>query len=221
MDPATGPQRTAMRDDPVVMTLVARACDGDQHAWNEIVDRYAPLVWSICKRNELSRHDIDDVSQTVWLLLVEQLGNLRQPTALAGWLATTTNRECQRIVRAATRYDLARSPGDSSAPGDQPPAMIDQEVIAEEQRAALRAAFAELPARCRKLLSLLLSEPPIPHAEISARLLIPIESIGPQRGRCLNRLRRSASLAAFTFSDLQASVAGSASSRDTGGVQSA
>jgi hypothetical protein len=45
-----------MRDDPVVITLVARARDGDQHAWNETVDRYAPLVWSICKRYELSRH---------------------------------------------------------------------------------------------------------------------------------------------------------------------
>jgi RNA polymerase sigma factor (sigma-70 family) len=210
-----------MRDDPVVITLVARARDGDQHAWNEIVDRYAPLVWSICKRYELSRHDIDDISQTVWLLLVEQLGNLRQPAALAGWLATTTHRECLRVIRAATRYDLSRSPGDSPAPRDRPPAMIDQEVIAAELRAALRAAFAELPARCLKLLSLLLSGPPISYVEISARLPIPIESIGPQRGRCLDRLRRSPSLAAFTDSDLQASVAGSAPSKDTGGVPSA
>jgi RNA polymerase sigma factor (sigma-70 family) len=210
-----------MRDDLVVITLVARARDGDQHAWNEIVDRYAPLVWSICKRYELSRHDIDDISQTVWLLLVAQLGNLRQPAALAGWLATTTHRECLRVIRAATRYDLSRSPGDSPAPRDRPPAMIDQEVIAAELRAALRAAFAELPARCLKLLSLLLSGPPISYVEISARLPIPIESIGPQRGRCLDRLRRSPSLAAFTDSDLQASVAGSAPSKDTGGVPSA
>jgi RNA polymerase sigma factor (sigma-70 family) len=210
-----------MRDDPVVITLVARARDGDQHAWNEIVDRYAPLVWSICKRYELSRHDIDDIGQTVWLLLAEQLGNLRQPAALAGWLATTTHRECLRVIRAATRYDLPRSPDDSPAPRDQPPAMIDQEVIAAELRAALRAAFAELPARCRKLLFLLLSGPPVCYAEISARLPIPIESIGPQRGRCLDRLRRSPSLPAFTDSDLQASVAGSAPSKGTGGVPSA
>jgi RNA polymerase sigma factor (sigma-70 family) len=134
-----------MRDDLVVITLVARARDGDQHAWNEIVDRYAPLVWSICKRYELSRHDIDDISQTVWLLLVAQLGNLRQPAALAGWLATTTHRECLRVIRAATRYDLSRSPGDSPAPRDRPPAMIDQEVIAAELRAALRAASGPPP----------------------------------------------------------------------------
>ena len=75
-----------MRDDPAVIDLVARARDGDQHAWDEIVDRYAPLVWFICKRYQLSRADVDDVGQTVWLLLVEKLGDLRQPAALPGWL---------------------------------------------------------------------------------------------------------------------------------------
>jgi len=210
-----------MRDDPVVIALIARARDGDQRAWNEIVDRYGPLVWSICKRYELSRHDIDDIGQTVWLLLVEQLGNLRQPAALAGWLTTTTHRECLRVIRAPTRYDPSASPDDRPAPRDQPPAMIGQEVIAAELRAALRAAFAELPARCRELLSLLLSGPPISYAEISARLPIPIESIGPQRDRCLDQLRGSPSLAAFTDSDLQASAAGSAPAEGNGGVPSA
>jgi hypothetical protein len=61
-----------MRDDPAVIALVARARDGDQRAWNEFVDRYAPLGWSVRNLYRLSRHDIDDVGQTVWLLLVEQ-----------------------------------------------------------------------------------------------------------------------------------------------------
>ena len=136
----------AMRDDPAVIALVARARDGDQHAWDELVDRYAPLVWSICNRYQLNRHDIDDVGQTVWLLLVEQLGNLRQPAALPGWLATTTQRECLRVLRAARRYDHSGLPEDSQMSPDQPAVMIEQEVIAAELNAALRAAFAELPA---------------------------------------------------------------------------
>ena len=48
-----------MRDDPAVIDLVARARDGDQHAWDEIVDRYAPLVWFICKRYQLSRANVE------------------------------------------------------------------------------------------------------------------------------------------------------------------
>jgi len=35
-----------MRNNPVVNMLVARARDGDQYAWNEIVDHHAPPAWS-------------------------------------------------------------------------------------------------------------------------------------------------------------------------------
>jgi RNA polymerase sigma factor (sigma-70 family) len=202
-----------MRDDPVVINLVAHARDGDQRAWNEIVDRYAPLVWSICNRYKLSRQDIDDISQTVWLLLVEQLGNLRQPAALPGWLAATTQRECFRVLRAARRYDYSGPPGESQMSGDPPPLMIEQEVIAAELNAALRAAFALLPARCRHLLSMLITDPPLSYAEISAALPVPIGSIGPQRARCLDRLRRSPFLNVLSDGD----VPDSARPNDTGG----
>src|ERR1700758_3845471 len=59
---APGPasrRRTSMRDDPAVIALVISARDGDQRAWDEIVDRYAPLVWAICRRYQLSRSDTD------------------------------------------------------------------------------------------------------------------------------------------------------------------
>ena len=49
---------------------------GDQGAWDEIVDRYAPLVSSMLHRVRMSNHDIEDVAQNVWLLLVGQLGTL-------------------------------------------------------------------------------------------------------------------------------------------------
>ena len=79
-----------MRDDPSVIALVDRVGGGDQAAWDELIERYAPLVWSICARYQLDRHDVDDVGQSVWLLLVENIRNLREPAALPGWLATTT-----------------------------------------------------------------------------------------------------------------------------------
>ena len=72
-----------MRDDPHVVALVTRASEGDHNAWNELVDRYASLVYTICTRCRLSNHDIEDVGQNLWLLLVEQLGKLREPAAFA------------------------------------------------------------------------------------------------------------------------------------------
>jgi RNA polymerase sigma factor (sigma-70 family) len=183
-----------MRDDPRVIALVTRATRGDQDAWNELVERYAPLVYTVCTRYRLSIHDIEDVGQNVWLLLVEQLGKLREPAALPGWLATTTARECLRVVTAAHKSERMGT-GLDDAVLFVDDAMIDEEILMAERNAALRAAFAQLPPRCQQLLSMLMSDPPRSYAEIHAKLDIPVGSIGPQRARCLERLRRSS---AFT-----------------------
>jgi RNA polymerase sigma factor (sigma-70 family) len=188
-----------VRDDPSVASLVTRAAGEDPEAWNELIDRYAPLVWAICARYRLSSHDTEDVSQSVWLLLARNLGKLREQPALPGWLATTTRHECLRVLRVTGSYDL---PG--QLPDDPADAGIEEEIMIAERNAALRAAFAELPAQCRKLLSLLFSDPPLSYEEISAILPVPKGSIGPQRVRCLDRMRRSRHLAAFIDKDTDA-----------------
>jgi len=193
-----------MRDDPSVVALVARAAGSDQDAWNELVERYAPLVWTICTRYRLSSHDIEDVGQNVWLLLVEQLGKLREPAALPGWLATTTSRECLRVVttaqRLATRLD--------DAPEFAADVTIDEEILMAERHAALRSAFAELQPPCRQLLAMLISDPPCSYSQISETLGIPMGSIGPRRARCLERLRRSDTLIALGMDGFEINTPG-------------
>ena len=181
------------RDDPTVVALVTRAAEGDPTAWDEIVERYAALVWSICARFQLSNSDQEDVAQTVWLLLVEQLGKLRERAALPGWLATTTYRECLRVVTAARKMERPAT-GLDDALQFVDNTVIDEEILMAERNAALQAALAELPPRCQRLLARLSSDPPSSYAEISAELGIPIGSIGPQRARCLERLRKSSAL---------------------------
>jgi hypothetical protein len=44
---------------------------------------------------------------------------------------------------------------------------------------------------------MLLEDPPVPYAEISARLGIPVGSIGPSRSRCVEKLRRDPAIAAL------------------------
>jgi len=196
----TSEGNAAMRDDPVVAALVARAAGHDEEAWNQLVERYSPMVWAICVRYRLSSHDIEDVNQSVWLRLVEQLGNLREAAALPGWLATTTSRECLRVLRMGRRNDsFGQAPNE--LPPSLDPGLIEEEIIAAERNAALRAAFAELPAHCRQLLAMLIGDPPHSYAEISVILGIRQGSIGPQRGRCLERLRRSNSLRAYLDSE--------------------
>jgi RNA polymerase sigma factor (sigma-70 family) len=193
-----------MRDSSSVAALVARARDGDKRAWDAIVERYAPLIWSICRRYRLDRADTDDVGQSVWLRLVDQLGQLREPEALPGWLATTTRRECGRLLTGSRRREALGFALDPADIPDGDLAAAEEEVLAAERHAALREAFAALPLRCQELLGLLITDPPVPYAEISAKLGIPVGSIGPSRARCLDRLRQHPAVAALISNEIPA-----------------
>jgi RNA polymerase sigma factor (sigma-70 family) len=182
-----------VRDDPAVVLLVTRARDGDNRAWDELVDRYAPLVWTICRRFQLSPADADDVGQCVWLRLIERLPRLREPAALPGWIVTTTNRECLRLLRTSGRIE----PVDPMASGtDSVDGVAVEEVLLEHERQeVVRTAFGQLPPRCQVLLAMLVEDPPPSYSEISRKLHMPVGSIGPNRSRCLDRLRRTPAFA--------------------------
>lgn len=184
-----------MRDDPEVIALVTAARDGDVEAWNGLVERYAPLVWSTCRTYRIDRSDAEDVGQNVWLRLVEHLPKIRTPAALPGWIATTTRRECLRVLRVSQRTEPADTMADR-ADGGEAPHDVDEELLVHERNAALRAAFAQLSPRCQHMLSLLMQDPPASYGVISVRLGMPVGSVGPIRARCLDRLRHCPALAA-------------------------
>jgi RNA polymerase sigma factor (sigma-70 family) len=192
---------SAVHAGPVVIDLVTRARRGDKRSWDALVERYAPLIWSICCRYQLSRADAEDVGQSVWLQLVDQLDKLHDPAALPGWLATTTRRECFQVQRAARgTHASACRPDAENLPAEQDQG-AEQELIEAERHAALREAFTDLPADGQRLIALLLADPALPDAEISARLGIPVASIGPTRSRCLDTMRRSPAIAALIYSE--------------------
>jgi RNA polymerase sigma factor (sigma-70 family) len=188
------------RDDPVIIDLVTRARHGSKQAWDALVERYAPLIWSICRSHQLGDADAEDVGQTVWLHLVQHLDTIRDPAALPGWLATTTRRECLRVLDVARGPVVAGYALHVETIPDEQSRTAEQELLAAERRAALREAFLDLPSCGQRLILLLIEDPPVPYAEISTRLGIPVGSIGPTRGRCLDKLRGHPAIAALTDS---------------------
>jgi RNA polymerase sigma factor (sigma-70 family) len=190
-----------MRDNSSTADLATRAKDGDSQAWSGLVERFAPLVWSICRAYQLSRADAEDVGQTVWIQLVNHLSTIRDPAVLGSWLATTTRRECSRVQRARRKL-----PADARAPEDLPDeeaATIEHDLLLAERNAALREAVARLPCRDRQLIGLLTADPPVSYTEISARLGLAVGSIGPSRRRCLDRLRGDPAIAELLESTSQ------------------
>jgi RNA polymerase sigma factor (sigma-70 family) len=184
-----------MPDEPPLSSLVTGTRNGDKRAWDMLVERCAPIVWSICRRHGLSRQDTDDVGQSVWLRLAERIDTLREPATLPGWLAATTHNECSKVLRVARKRSAS---GYSSGPetahdGQLPPA--ERSVFIADRDAALREAFAMLSPPCQHLLAMLAADPPVPCAEISATLGIAVGDIEPVRRGCLDALRHCPALA--------------------------
>ncbi|MEU8400059.1 sigma-70 family RNA polymerase sigma factor [Nonomuraea sp. NPDC048892] len=190
-----------MPQESVVGALVVRARAGDQGAWDVLVERYAPMLWSICRDQGLDRRDIDDVAQYVWMRAVEHLGRLRDPDKIGAWLATTTKHECLRVRRSRRKQDHSEQLLDVAMAMDDRTTTIEQVVEDAERDAVLRAAFARLSPDCRRLLGLLMKE--MPYNEICRRLGMAMGSIGPTRARCLARLRADAALVAVMRADLE------------------
>jgi RNA polymerase sigma factor (sigma-70 family) len=198
------PTRTSAdpaHDNPVLTDLVTRAAKGEKHAWDALVERFIPLIWSICRKYRLSDADAEDVGQNVWLQLIDQLDKIRDPAALPGWLVTVTRRECLRVIGAAQRLPMARYVIDAEIIADEQSGTAEQGLLAAERHAALREAFAALPPSGQRLIALLLEDPPVSYAEISDRLGIPVGSIGPTRRRYLDKLRRYPAIAALINTD--------------------
>lgn len=181
-------RRAAQRGERDTASLVEAAAAGEAQAWQELIDRYAVLIRSVCRAHRLCEADGEDVAQLTWLRAVEHIGRLRDPERFGAWVGTTARRECLRVLQGRKRVvptcDEVRNPLFA--------AHVDEEeiAVAAERRAAVRQALTVLPSKQRTLLRLLHSEREQSYDMISSTLGMPIGSIGPTRGRALERLRK-------------------------------
>ncbi|MDH3682096.1 MAG: sigma-70 family RNA polymerase sigma factor [Acidimicrobiia bacterium] len=173
-----------MKDD--LPELVSAARQGDEQAWSALVDRFAGLVWHVIRGFRLPNAVGEDIYQTAWLRLAENLDRIRKPESLGGWLAQTARNECLRSLKVGGREnlrdDLEIDLADDTAP-------VERGVDDEERDEILWQAFASLSEACQRLLRLLIADPPLAYEQVSDLLGMSIGSIGPTRARCLAKLR--------------------------------
>lgn len=185
-----GSPRAATDDD--LAPLLRAAAEGSQVAWDTLVERFTGLLWSISRRFWLSEADAADACQMTWLKLLENIGSIKDPARLPGWLSTTCQRECLALLRRAGRsvpvgdqsfLDARSEPGDS----------VDTAILLADVYDTLWQAFNRLSDRCQRLLRVLITdaeEGPPQYQGAAATLGMPIGSLGPTRARCLDRLRK-------------------------------
>jgi RNA polymerase sigma factor (sigma-70 family) len=168
--------------------LLVRAHGGDQQAWHEIVRRHVRLVWAVPRSHRLSPHDAADVCQATWLALAENLTAIRRPERLSAWLVTTARRESLAVLRVRGREE----PVDYWGPAEDP--TPEEVALAGDVDSRLWRAYGTLTDRCREILRLVAFAPELSFSQVAEAVGVPVNSLGPMRGRCLELLRRRVGL---------------------------
>ncbi|MGP9487505.1 RNA polymerase subunit sigma [Arthrobacter sp. MYb224] len=171
-------------------TLFEEFRGGRRELLEELVRLLNPTLWHLARSCRLERADAEDVVQTAWLRLVDRAETIRDPQTVLAWLGTTVRREAWRVARDRGRTQPWENPEPGAAdlgPGPMPgPA---EALLRDEARRTLWAHFSRLTPRCQAILRVISRGGAPDYAALSAALGIPVGSIGPTRGRCLDTLR--------------------------------
>ena len=167
-----------------------RAClKGNELAWSALIDKYRNLIYSIPLKYGASPDDAADIFQSVCMELFSELPRLRKKAAFRSWLITVTAHQAFQWKRKTRRRaeDELTPADEERLETDPSPDVVEQ--LQREQ--VMREAIAELPPRCREMITLLFfSEPQLPYRDVARQLGLAVGSIGFIRGRCLKRLQR-------------------------------
>jgi len=179
-------------DDRLLARLVLRA----PAAWDTVVRAHDAALRKVAARIGLRQDDVEDVVQITWLRCLERIHTVRDPRALAGWLAGTCHREALRRKESLARqvpYDPTDDvsvqlldPRTDGAAGDEPA----ERAARRDQVRRLYQAIADLPRRQRAVLMALLRSEGARYRATTERTGIPAGSLGPTRRRAIERLRR-------------------------------
>ena len=99
----------------------------------------------------------------------------------------TTKHEAWRIRSSGRRQRPADQEWLTALPDHA--AGTEEQIILDEQQRALWRAVGRLSEQCQELLRIVAFIPRPDYQSVSAALGMPVGSIGPTRGRCLDKIR--------------------------------
>lgn len=160
---------------------------GEAAALDRLVRALTPMLWHTVRAYRLDAATAEDVVQATWLAFVRGGDRITEPQAVVRWLSVTARREAWRAARSAGRVDLVEGEDlDVRMPAGE---STEATVVRSHRDAALWDAVGRLPERCRRLLRVVAFSERPDYGVLSRELGMPVGSIGPTRGRCLDKLR--------------------------------
>ena len=134
--------------------------DNSQKAFEELVNRYQPLVTKTCLGFVSTLADAEDIAQEVFIEVYQSLGNFRQQSKLSTWLYRVAVNKSLNFVRREKRHRAARSIESFFGLGDngksnsmevvsQRGSNADSRIEQQENKQMLKTAIASLPENQR------------------------------------------------------------------------
>lgn len=74
-----------------------------EEAFATLVSRHINLVYSVALRHVANRHQAEEISQAVFMILARKAGSFRKGTVLSGWLYHTARLTAANYVRSESR----------------------------------------------------------------------------------------------------------------------
>ena len=170
--------------DIIDADLIAQCLDGQKQAWEILLARYEKLIYYTALCTGIDIVEADDVFQSVCLIWMKQLKQLRDSHCLGAWLVTTTRRECWARSKRGNYIHVELTEQISS---DESPEKLAAQA---EDAYSVQRAFQQLGEPCHRLLKLLYFDSDRrSYADVAKEVNIPVNSIGPTRARCLEKLK--------------------------------
>lgn len=183
---------------PTDDVLIRRTLEGDQMAFADLVRRYQRRVSATVRSvlGEMSREDLADVVQEIFLLVFRALAGFRGDSQFGTYLTRIALRHCYREgKRRRTRRSIFSS-FESPNAGEEPkearlPATggaTDRPMVAAERRDAVNSALERLPEEFRTVLVLRVVEE-MPVEEVAAALGVSTGTVKSRLFRAKEKMR--------------------------------
>ena len=179
--------QSAERKQQLLAEIITRARAGQNEAWGEMYEEYAPALFRFCRHTLRNHEDAEDATAEIFLKLRQKLDQYDAERPFSPWLYRLAANHCYDLLRRRNRQGPAVDDFDTLPANDTDPNQLDR-LVAEQRSDRVRWGLDRLDERPRLAL-LLRYYCEMSYDDIAAALQIPRPYVGVVLLRARQQLR--------------------------------
>ncbi len=144
-----------MKQDFSDIELIAKVCNGQQHLYALLVDKYKNYVFTLCYRILQNRENAEEAAQDTFIKTYRQLHSYKGDAKFSTWLYTIARNTCFTFLRKKKlpAYSLDEY-GGNLLPGEPADNSINTHYNQAFRQQLINNAYKQLPAEDVTILTL-------------------------------------------------------------------